>query len=232
MKSLKNLCLVAVIASSISACSMHDQHRQNSHDGMCHEGMNCKGMPCEGMNHEDMKEGHCMQMDMSKDEMMKSFQAYSTPGAYHQKLKALEGKWNYTSTFWMKPGETAEKSKGTAENKLIYGGRFLQMNAKGTAMGQPFEGQGFVGYDNIAKEYTSFWFDNMGTGVMTAKGNFNEASNSIEEYGSFSCPMVNGAMSMRGIWSIIDKNHLKYETFVRAPNGREYKNMELEYTRK
>src|SRR6266446_8336523 len=95
---------------------------------------------------------------MMDEQMMKLGQ----PGEAHKRLEPLVGKWEYTVTWWMNPGKEPQVMKGTNENTLVMGGRFLQQQAHGeTKENQPtFEGMGLTGYDNIKKSYTSMWVDN------------------------------------------------------------------------
>jgi hypothetical protein len=37
-----------------------------------------------------------------------------------------------------------------------------------------------MGYDNAKKKFVSTWIDNMGTGMMTAEGEWNPSKKSIE----------------------------------------------------
>ncbi len=59
------------------------------------------------------------------------------------------------------PAASPPAMAGTTTNSLIFGGRFLKQEVRGTVEGHPpFEGIGITGYDNIRKEYQSVWFDN------------------------------------------------------------------------
>ena len=64
--------------------------------------------------------------DTKKQEMMKAWQEYSTPGAPHKILAGLTGKWKYTSKMWQTAEGAPEESIGTSSMKMIMGGRFLQ----------------------------------------------------------------------------------------------------------
>src|SRR5688572_3707115 len=63
--------------------------------------------------------------DAKKQEKMKAFMQYSTPGDAHKKLGQLAGKWKYTSKWWETAESKPEESKGTSDMKMIMGGRFL-----------------------------------------------------------------------------------------------------------
>ena len=124
---------------------------------------------------------------------------------------------------------------GTAKESLILGGRFLKQEISGEPLekGQPpFEGVGFIGYDNIRKEYQTVWFDNMMTGMMRGAGKFDAATGTLSDQGDFSCPTTGETNRWyRTAWTVMDEDHTKYESYSRASDGREFKSMEILYTR-
>lgn len=169
----------------------------------------------------------------TKDQMMKAWMAYSTPGEPHKTLATMAGHWTYTSKYWEAADAQPEESTGTSKMKMILGGRFLQNEVKGKAMGQPFEGLGFTGYDNIKGKYDTIWLDSMGTGVMHGKGNWDTSTNSLKDSGEMSCPMsFSKVAKFRGDWKIIDKNNMIYAMFGSGPQGgAEFKQMEMIFKR-
>ena len=100
-------------------------------------------------------------------------------------------------------------------------------------MGQPFDGMGLVGYDNIKKTYQTIWLDSMGTGMMMGTSSFDADKKVLSESGHFSCPMVNGERTYRSVVTLKDSEHYTYEMYMTDPDsGKEYKAMEINYTRK
>jgi hypothetical protein len=163
--------------------------------------------------------------------MMEKMKEFSTPSEEHKVLAGLEGNWNYTSTFWHGPDAKPEQSKGTSKMKMILGGRWLQHETKGQAMGMPYEGMGLWGYDKLEKEYISLWFDTMGTGVVEGEGKFDSASQTFHEEGEFSCPIKGKNQKYRSEWKIVDRNNMIF-TMYNYEKKKEYKNMEMVYKRK
>ncbi len=164
--------------------------------------------------------------------MMAKAKEAGTPGAGHAVLKSVEGEWNTLSRMWMKPGDEPQKSAGTGSFEWVFGGRFLKQKFKGDWMGQPFEGQGFIGYDNVKQEYSNVWMDNMSTGMMTGSGQYDKGSKTIKDTGTFSCP-VTGEKDMwyRSEWKLAGKDKHIYSMFMKGPDGQEFKSMEIVYTR-
>lgn len=157
---------------------------------------------------------------------------YSTPGEQHKILKELSGNWKHTLKWWMKPGTNPEMHTGTNTNKMILGGRFLQQDAKGKAMGQPFQGVGLTGFDLLREEFQSVWLDNMSTSMMSSTGTYDAATKTIKETGTFSDAMTGEKNRWyRAEWKILDKNNYTYEMYVKGTDGAEFKSMEITYKR-
>ena len=164
--------------------------------------------------------------------MMAKMKEYSTPNENHKVLDQLVGSWTYSLKWWMSPDAKAEESTGSSEVKWILNGRFIEQSVTGTSMNQPFEGRGIIGFDNLKKEYTGVWLDNMATGMMTSSGKYDSATKTFTEQGSFSCPLVNGPRAYRTVTKIVDDNTHIYETYMNDKDGKEFKSMEITYTRK
>lgn len=155
-----------------------------------------------------------------------------TPGPNHAILKAFEGEWTVTSRSRMKPGDKPEQSKGTSSLSWIFEGRFLKQTFKGDMGGQPFEGIGYVGYDNTKKEYVSIWMDSLSTGIFQSKGQYDAASKTIKDEGTYSCAMTDEKDKwFRSEWKLVDKNKHTYSMYTKDPSGKEFKMMELVYKR-
>ncbi len=165
-------------------------------------------------------------------EMMAKMQEYGTPNENHKVLESMVGSWDHTVKWWKATGTEPEVSTGTTESKWILGGRFVEGAVAGTMMGQPFEGKSVVGYDNVKKEYTSLWIDNMATGVMISSSTYDAATKTFAEKGNFSCPIMGANMAYRGMIKINDENSYVYEMYMTDPEGKEMKSMEIAYTRK
>ena len=172
--------------------------------------------------------------DSGKEAAMAAMQQLGSPGEAHKALKPLAGRWIYAAQWWTSPEAAPQSMTGTATNTLIFGGRFLRQEIRGEAEEgrPPFKGLGFVGYDNMRKEYQSVWFDNMITGMMWGTGQFDATTRTMTDQGDFSCPITGEThRHFRTTWRVIDQNHNKYENYMSTPDGREFKSMEIRYTR-
>jgi hypothetical protein len=91
---------------------------------------------------------------------------------------------------------------------------------------------GLTGYDNLRKQYVSVWIDNMSTGVMVANGRYYPEAKALIETGTMSDPATGDPNSpFRGVWTFVNQDYYTYEMYTIAPNGREYKSMEISYSR-
>ena len=180
-------------------------------------------------NH-DQAGTHGPSMDAATHAMMETWQKYASPNDNHKILDPLVGKWSQVVKWWMTPDSQPETSKGTTETTWVMGGRFLQHTAMGTAMGQPFEGMGFTGFDNGKQTYQTLWMDNMGTGMMIGEGTYDPGKKTLTDRGRYTDPMI-GQRSYRGVITLIDDDHHSYEIYGADQNGKEFRMMEILYTR-
>lgn len=164
--------------------------------------------------------------------MMKNWEAYMTPTKPHQMMASWNGTWTGEVTMWMDPSAPPSKSTMTSENKMIMDGRYQQSVAKGEFNGMPFHGMSTLAYDNHKKIFISSWVDNMGTGLMTLEGPWDEASRSMTLKGTMVDPATGRDCNVREVFKIRDNNNQVMEMYCEGPDGKEYKTMEIKYRRK
>ena len=172
------------------------------------------------------------QPDAAMAAKMEEMKKLGAPGENYKALEALVGKWKTSVKWWMSADGQPEVSEGTSDNQWILGGRFVQETFKGTSMGQPFEGIGILGYDNIRAEYSALWLDNMATGIMVGAGQYDAATLTFSKTSTMSCPMTGEKnRTMRSVCKIVDKDHYTLEMFMNDKDGKEFKGMEISYER-
>lgn len=165
-------------------------------------------------------------------EMMQKCTAAGTPGENQKLLNPHVGKWNGAVTMWMMPDAPPMDSTCTSEAKWIMDGRYIAETVEGSFGGETFMGQAWTGYDNVGKKFVSVWIDNMGTGLFTSQGTYDAASKSFKYGTSMSCPMTEKTVAGRMVEKWTDNDH--YVTEMYGPwykTGKEYKSMEIHYTR-
>lgn len=166
--------------------------------------------------------------------MMKNWESYMTPTDAHKIMASWDGSWVGEVSMWQTPDATPEKSTGTTVNKMIFGGRYQQSTHTGNMMGMPFEGMSTMGYDNAKKIFTSTWIDNMGTGTMVLEGPWDAASKTLTLTGKVIDPSAGNAneLTVRETYKVVDdKNHVM-EMYCNGKDGKEFKTMEIKFTKK
>jgi len=165
-------------------------------------------------------------------EMMEAYMKLIAPNENHEFLKNFVGEWEVTTAAWMQPGAEPVFSKGSAKAEMIFGGRFLKLEFKGTMFGQPFEGIQIMGYDNYQKKNISFWVDSSSTGFYLAEGSLDEGTKKIVETGVWQDPMGGEDMNVRNTTTLVSKDEYKFEMIMILADGTEFKSMEYSARRK
>ena len=215
MKSMIAVCTALLVAGS--ALAQHDQ------------GTTKPKMPevpkqvQEGMKKAEAPAG-------PSDAEMKAWMEAGTPGEAHKWMAKLAGEWETTMKMY-DPAMGESEGKGTMKVEMVLGGRFQHSFYKGEFMGQPFEGSGLMGYDNVGKKYQSMWADNMSTAMMSSAGDYNKDTHELTMLGAFTDPTTKKEIKTREVSKFIDENRWTM-TFFHNKDGKESKVMEISYTRK
>jgi hypothetical protein len=172
------------------------------------------------------------QMSPEQKAMMEAWQKAATPGERHKQLiSEFEGTWNTKMSSWMDPSAPPSMETGKSVNTAVLGGRQLRMDYSGQYMGQPFQGLGYIGFDNVTGKYFSTWSDNMSTGLFVSEGDYDPASKSYSYRAQMPDPMKPGTVvPVRQTMRIVDKDHAVFEMYE-TRDGKENKSMQIEYTR-
>jgi hypothetical protein len=164
------------------------------------------------------------------DPAMEAMIKAGTPGAPHKALEPFVGSWTIKSTFWPAPGVPPVQSEGSAESKWVMGGRYVEERFKGDVFGMPFEGLGYTGYDNVKKQYWSTWMDSMSTSMMLSTGTNDGKAWAFQ--GTMADPLTGKDSHVRVKLTVHDADHHTMEMSGPGPDGKDFKMMEMAYTRK
>lgn len=169
---------------------------------------------------------------MPTPEQMQKMMQSMMPGEHHKALEPYAGTWNTETKMWMGgPGSTPMVSTGKSEIKWVLGGRFLLEEHKGTMMGQPYEGIGMYGYDNVRNLYTMSWFSNMATNALHAAGSRPPGTNTTTFYGEMDEPMLGVyGRTVKYVSRLVNNDKVVFEVHD-LHAGENYKVIELTYTR-
>ncbi len=171
-------------------------------------------------------------MSAEEEAMMKKMAELGSPGPHHKYLEPMAGSWETTTRFWMAPGQEGEATKGVCKRKWILGGRFMTEEMEGSVMGQPFNGFGITGYDNISKQYISSWADSMATGMMSSTGSCDSNGKTFTYTGECNDCMTGQLKKYKMVTRVLSESKHVFEMYDKDPEGREFKSLEVTYTRK
>ncbi|MEO8505125.1 MAG: DUF1579 domain-containing protein [Acidobacteriota bacterium] len=169
------------------------------------------------------------QMSADEQKMMEAYAKAGTPGPEHMQMGKMVGTWDMDVTAY--GGPTPEHDKGTAEFASLLGGRVLTQTVHSTMMGQPYEGMGTQGYDNVSKKYWSIWMDSMSTGPLTSWGTCDAAGACTYE-GTSNDPITGKAAKFHMTLKPDGADKQAFELSGPGPDGKQMKMMEIVYTRK
>jgi len=151
-------------------------------------------------------------------------------------LGQLAGDWYYTAAIWAVPGAEPRWTTGTVTNKMVMENRFLSSAVGGflDLGGQQvlLTGQGYLGYDNAKKSFTSFWIDTVTTGTMIGSGKYDKKDNAIKETGQFTNPLTGTEEKFRSELQFTDAENYKRTIFAIGKSGKESKLMEFDYSKR
>lgn len=172
------------------------------------------------------------QMPPEMQAMMQAWQKAATPGPQHQQLTdQFVGDWTTKTTMWMDPSAPPMTETGKASTTAVLGGRQVRSDFSSTMMGQPYQGIGYTGYDNVTGHYTSTWADNMSTGTMLANGDYDPAKKTYTYESEMPDPTAGGAMvPIRMDLRIVDADHHVFDMYE-SRGGKDVKTMMIEYAR-
>ncbi|HVF59817.1 MAG TPA: DUF1579 domain-containing protein [Thermoanaerobaculia bacterium] len=171
------------------------------------------------------------QMTPEQQAEMQAYMQAGAPGAPHQALAAQAGSYDLKIKSWHEPGGPPSEESGTATRKMALDGRVLVEDVSSSMMGTPFTGHGMHGYDNVTGKYWATWNDSMSTGVMLSEGTC-DAQGVCTFTGSWNDPVTKGKITARMVSRWTSPTTEVFEMHVPGKDGKEFKMMEITYTKK
>ena len=177
--------------------------------------------------------GRAQQPEMTAEQKaeMEAYMKAGTPGAPHKALAATVGTYDVNAKSWQAAGAPPMEEKSTATRSMTLDGRVLVEEFKGSMMGMPFTGHGMRGYDNVTGKYWGTWMDSMSTGVMVTEGTC-DAKNACTFTGTWNDAIKKGPVTSRMTSRWTSPTTEVFEMYGPGKDGKEFKMMELTYTRK
>lgn len=163
--------------------------------------------------------------------MMEAWQRAGTPGEEHDHLAAMSGTWDIEVTMWMDPTGEPVVETGTSVARIAMEGRYLVEDVTSVFMGQPFEGHGITGFNNVTGDYEAIWIDNHSTAIHSYRGSIDEAGDLVMT-GTYTDPATGQEKESRGVLRFVSSDEMMYEAYEFGPQGEEWKVMEITYRKR
>ncbi len=169
-------------------------------------------------------------MSPEQQAAMEAFAKAGTPGPQHARMATKAGNYRMEIRSWQDPAGEPSVDSGVALRRVVLGGRVILETTEAKMGGQPFQGLGLSGFDNVSGKYWSTWNDSMGTGLMVAQGDCREAGECTFT-GRWNDPVTGDEIVARMTSRWPDPDTEIFEMFAPGPDGKEMKMMQITYTR-
>jgi hypothetical protein len=178
-------------------------------------------------------QGRAQQPEMTAEQKaeMEAYMKAGTPGAPHKAMAATAGTYDVKARSWQAAGAPPMEETGSATRSMALDGRVLVEEFKGSMMGMPFTGHGMRGYDNVTGKHWATWMDSMSTGLMMSQGTC-DAKNVCTFTGTWNDPVKKGPVTSRMTSRWTSPTTEVFEMYGPGKDGKEFKMMELTYTKK
>lgn len=174
------------------------------------------------------------QMSESEQKMVEAWVKAATPGAEQARLAKLAGTWDLVVKSWWAPGGPPMEAKGVMTGSMILGGRFYEAKVLGDvdpSHPERFGGVWTMAFDNVTRKWQSTWIDTLSTGISRAEASVGDGK-TVNWTGVASNPMTGKEKTLREVHTFTNDNQWTSETFENGPDGKEYKSMEIVFTRR
>jgi hypothetical protein len=163
---------------------------------------------------------------------MEAYMKAGTPGAPHKALAATVGSYDLKIKSWHEPGGPPMEDPGTATRSMTLDGRVLVEQVKSTMMGTPYTGHGMMGFDNVTGKYWSTWNDSMSTGILVTEGTCDDQGKTCTFTGTWNDAIKKAPVKARMTTRWTSPTTEIFELYGPGKDGKEFKMMEITYTKK
>jgi hypothetical protein len=151
----------------------------------------------------------------------------------HKRLDALVGEWDTVVKLWLNgPDRGAIQANGWSTGVWKLDGRFVEMTTENPSNGASYFGLGYIGYDVATGVYETLWMNNQSTGMAMEEGRYNPGDNTIHTSGSYADPSTGMKVFTRTELTITGPDSHMVSAYTTLGNGREFKQVEITFTRK
>ncbi|WP_313954071.1 DUF1579 family protein [Accumulibacter sp.] len=163
--------------------------------------------------------------------LTKALDSAMTPGEGQKRLEPMIGTFNVAIRTWVEPSKPPLESSGTMVSAWVLGNRYVQSMLAGQVNGEPFNGIGYIGFDNVAKAYQATWMDSGSTGMTWYSGGFDAAGKSATMKASVPDVLTGKPSPMELRMKLTEDGGHVTELWGKGLGSTMFKMMELRYTR-
>lgn len=156
---------------------------------------------------------------------------YAMPAPQHKSLGRMVGKWKTQVKYQMTADAPVVESEGSCERKWVLGNRFVLEEFDGGDLALPFRAFAFYGFDRFEEKYTSAWVDSLNTAITTYLGTCEDPCDVINFVGEHGNPWTGTKRPSRGVTRFVSENRHTVELYESGRDGREFRVLEITYTR-
>jgi hypothetical protein len=155
-----------------------------------------------------------------------------TPGEGQKRLEPMIGTFDVKIRTWIDPSKPPVESLAICINTWVLGQRYIQSTLSGFVAGDPFDGIGYVAYDNVAKVYQTAWMDTGSTAMVWYRGGFDASGKSVTLKATVSDPITTKPVAVELRLSIADNGDHMSEIWGQGQGAKLTRLMELTYTKR
>lgn len=168
----------------------------------------------------------------SNDALVDALRKTGSVTKAHRALKPLKGEYEQAVKWWSAPGAKPEEDRCTSKTGWLFGGTFLTQKVKGKWLGLEYDGLATIGHDNGTGEYVLTWIDSFHSGVFTARGSYDKASNGFTFQGSYFDAVAEQDCKIKVVLTFVDKRGAAHiEIFDMSASSEPVKFMEIDSKR-
>lgn len=157
----------------------------------------------------------------SLNDMMSTAMQTTKPLPEHDRLRQLAGDWTYVVEMTM-PGTPVMHGSGTTSIREILGGRFIEMRSNSDGQ-PPVSSLMIMGYDSRKgkEDYFALGVDTLGHYYVDPRGQWNQATASLELHGDQYDQASGATMPYRQVYRFPGKDTMTLDVFVQMPGSTE-----------
>jgi len=143
----------------------------------------------------------------------------------------MVGTFDVKIRIWVDPAKPPIESQATSVSVWVLGHRYIQVMLSGHSLDQPFNGIGYIAYDNAAKSYQVAWMDDGSTAMTLYQGAFAGTGKTATLKAIVRSAVTGKPTPVEMRMTLADNGDHVTELWGQGPGGKMFRMMELQNTR-